>query len=435
MAQTTAPWLATMREITGTKEEPGSGDNPVILAFAKYIGDKYPEYAAYARGYTHDSIAWCGLTMAYVMAKNNIKPVKEFLWADNWRKFGHKLTTPVPGAVLTFSRTGGNHVTLYESTDGDYYVCRGGNQSDMVNTTRIAKERCTGIMWPEEQVRPAVVPTVTPATKQIGITATVFGGKDDPNPSAYGGVVNGRELGVALPYRFIGPRPKVRVYRNGKSVDCPIVDVGPWNTHDAYWEKGRRPQAESGTDTSNRVTNGAGIDLTPATAEVLGLSGKGKVDWEFAVPKVDKGPTTGEQAAKGTVIAGAAAGAAHGANAGWGMLEWSIFVACAVTAIAIVFLVFNRIQKGKWLWQSSTGEVSQEQSLPSHPLSERYLEQVSGHLEGSLVASQATLSPRRSGPSQRQKLLAKLSRKTQRQTRSSKPSKRRKASKSLRKRT
>jgi len=117
------------------------------------------------------------------------------------------------------------------------------------------------------------------------IIATKFGGKDDFNTSAYDGhVISDEELGVALPHRFKErPLPRVRVFLGGKTVDCNIVDVGPWNTNDPYWENDERPQAESGIDLRGRVTNGAGIDLTPAAADAIGLPGKGKVDWEFIV--------------------------------------------------------------------------------------------------------------------------------------------------------
>jgi len=118
--------------------------------------------------------------------------------------------------------------------------------------------------------------------RQTGIVATVFGGPSDPNKSAYADRwISDDELGVALPARFSGERPLVRVIYNGKSVVASVVDVGPWNTNDPYWERGARPQAESGTDRQGRPTNRAGIDLTPAAARAIGLPGKGRVDWEF----------------------------------------------------------------------------------------------------------------------------------------------------------
>ena len=51
----------------------------------------------------------------------------------------------------------------------------------------------------------------------------------------------------------------------------PVLDVGPWNTHDdAYVFNGARPQAESGVDTRGRPTNGSGIDLSDLVYKTLG---------------------------------------------------------------------------------------------------------------------------------------------------------------------
>ena len=120
---------------------------------------------------------------------------------------------------------------------------------------------------------------------QKDIVATVFGGVEDYNVSAYDEdvVLNDSDLYIALPDRFEGERPNVKVYNRetGKEAVAEIWDVGPWNIDDPYWDKDTRPQAESGTDMSGRTTNGAGIDLSPALAELLGVDGMGKVDWEF----------------------------------------------------------------------------------------------------------------------------------------------------------
>jgi N-acetylmuramoyl-L-alanine amidase len=126
-------------------------------------------------------------------------------------------------------------------------------------------------------------PTIPP--NQCGITATVFGGASDYNVSAYDEdkVLNDTDLYIALPDRFEGERPRVRVYNrsNGVSVVAEIWDVGPWNTNDPYWTTGARPQAETGTDMDGEKTNKAGIDLSPALASRLGIDGMGTVDWEF----------------------------------------------------------------------------------------------------------------------------------------------------------
>jgi N-acetylmuramoyl-L-alanine amidase len=117
-----------------------------------------------------------------------------------------------------------------------------------------------------------------------GITCTVFGGAGDPNDSAYDGHrITDTELGCALPFKWRNvepPRVIVRNLANGKEVFANVVDVGPWNTNDVDYVLGdERPQAETGTDTTGRPTNKAGIDLTPGAAKAIGIEGKGTVSW------------------------------------------------------------------------------------------------------------------------------------------------------------
>lgn len=151
-----APWLDVMKEITGTKEVPGSGDNQEILGWASYIAGKFPDMADYCALYKHDETAWCGLTVAYCMARCDIRPIfgatdtDKFLWANAWRQFGVAVDSPMPGDVLTFRwSNGSNHVALYDhETPGDQYAARGGNQSDAVNVTMFPMNACTSIRRP-----------------------------------------------------------------------------------------------------------------------------------------------------------------------------------------------------------------------------------------------------------------------------------------------
>lgn len=122
------------------------------------------------------------------------------------------------------------------------------------------------------------------------VVATVFGGRGNPEPSAYENrMITDDELGVALPLRFKGERPRIRVINraNGKEAVGEIVDVGPWYIDDPYWETpGKRPLAETeriairGVNKGRR-TNRAGIDLTQGLARMIGIKGMGYVDWEF----------------------------------------------------------------------------------------------------------------------------------------------------------
>jgi len=134
---------------------------------------------------------------------------------------------------------------------------------------------------PPAPAKPVATPAAPAPYRNMGIIATVFGGNADYETSAYTGHrIDDTILGVALPAHM--PGAEVRAFANGKSVVADVVDIGPWNTNDPYWEAHARPQAESGTDMRGRHTNKAGIDLTPATARALGIDGKGVVDWEFA---------------------------------------------------------------------------------------------------------------------------------------------------------
>ena len=129
---------------------------------------------------------------------------------------------------------------------------------------------------------------------QRNIICTVFGGKGNPEKSAYEDrLITDDEFGVALPLRFQGDRPQVDVINaaNGKRVTCEIVDVGPWVTNDDYWRTASRPIAEQCWQTNKpltsgpnkgRIPNGAGIDITNGAAREIGISGKGRVHWAFA---------------------------------------------------------------------------------------------------------------------------------------------------------
>src|SRR5262245_47738777 len=131
-----------MRTITGTTEEPGSGDNPKILAMADYIAKKFPDMADYCDQYQHDDTPWCGLTEAFCMAFAALRRPYDpedapgrFLWALAWSEDANliHLARPRLGCIVVMERAGGGHVTTYEGDAGSSISCRGGNQSDAVN--------------------------------------------------------------------------------------------------------------------------------------------------------------------------------------------------------------------------------------------------------------------------------------------------------------
>jgi hypothetical protein len=127
------------------------------------------------------------------------------------------------------------------------------------------------------------------------IAATEFGGGDEAGmDSAYDGKVNPDKPEVSLPARVDAAHRGVRVMHvaTGRSVVCRVNDVGPWNKTDDYWARGERPRAEAQMRDRTPAENGevpsndAGIDLTPAVYDALGIAGpvntrQTHVDWEF----------------------------------------------------------------------------------------------------------------------------------------------------------
>lgn len=85
---------------------------------------------------------------------------------------------------------------------------------------------------------------------------------------------------VALPHpRALGRTVEVR-YRE-RAVVVPVLDVGPWNVDDAYWERDARPASERGKGAFRRPVNTAGIDLSDPVFAELGLTDNDYVEWRF----------------------------------------------------------------------------------------------------------------------------------------------------------
>jgi uncharacterized protein (TIGR02594 family) len=141
-------WLTAARRYIGTQEIPGKRSNPVIMGWAKRAGGWIASY------FKDDDIPWCALFVEAVLADVGLKGTAS-LAARSYEKWGVKLAQPALGAVLTFVRNGGGHVGFYVGGNATAYRVLGGNQSNSVNETWIAKSRCTGIRWPKGEPLPA----------------------------------------------------------------------------------------------------------------------------------------------------------------------------------------------------------------------------------------------------------------------------------------
>lgn len=143
------PWYEEAKRYQGLTEVAGSGNNRTIIGWAKKLGGWVADY------YAADSIPWCGLAMAnWISTTLPDEPLPgNPLSALAWSKFGIACE-PQPGAILTFSRDGGGHVGFYVSEDADYFHVLGGNQSNKVNVTKVAKSRLKASRWPKTAPAP-----------------------------------------------------------------------------------------------------------------------------------------------------------------------------------------------------------------------------------------------------------------------------------------
>lgn len=143
------PWYSEAARLQGVTEVAGSKSNSTILGWATAIGGWVASY------FDDDDIPWCGLFAAHCIgATLPDEPLPSNpLGALNWSTFGIACE-PQPGAILTFSRDGGGHVGFYVSEDADYFHVLGGNQSNKVNVTKVAKSRHKATRWPKTAPAP-----------------------------------------------------------------------------------------------------------------------------------------------------------------------------------------------------------------------------------------------------------------------------------------
>lgn len=144
----TIPWVDTAYSLIGTQEKPGQGSNEAILGWAEDLE---------ITSYNDDDIPWCGLFVAHCVGSQmpeEVLPANP-LGARKWQHFGHEVS-PRLGAIMVFWRGSPNgwkgHVGFYWAEDDDAYHILGGNQSNSVSVTRIAKNRLITARWPDTGV-------------------------------------------------------------------------------------------------------------------------------------------------------------------------------------------------------------------------------------------------------------------------------------------
>ncbi|MFC0710169.1 TIGR02594 family protein [Azorhizophilus paspali] len=138
------PWFEEARSLLGTKEILGHSNNPIILDWAEQLDIKYPA----------DEVPWCGLFVAHCIGATLPQEIlpRNPLGARQWETFGAR-TEPRFGAIMVFWRlskdSGKGHIGFYVGEDDTAYQILGGNQSDKVCLTWVAKNRLTSARWPK----------------------------------------------------------------------------------------------------------------------------------------------------------------------------------------------------------------------------------------------------------------------------------------------
>ncbi|KMW56988.1 Cell wall-associated hydrolases (invasion-associated proteins) [Candidatus Rhodobacter oscarellae] len=100
-------------------------------------------------------VPWCGAFVATCLRHwdSDIAIPENPLGARNWGKFGQPCK-PQFGAILTFwrgSKSGWKgHVGFYHGEDATHFHVLGGNQSNAVTVSRIAKSRLLTARWPND---------------------------------------------------------------------------------------------------------------------------------------------------------------------------------------------------------------------------------------------------------------------------------------------
>lgn len=151
-------WLAAARRHLGLRELPGPGSNPEIVEWAKAEGGWVAEY------YKGDDIPWCALFVCHCLREAGVQDPATLAAAD-FAAWGQPLArgAVAPGAVLVFKRPGGGHVGFYVGERPDAYRVLGGNQSDAVTETWVARERLYAVRWPGEVAAPVPRPVLLAA--------------------------------------------------------------------------------------------------------------------------------------------------------------------------------------------------------------------------------------------------------------------------------
>lgn len=136
--ETKTPWLEIAKKELGQKEISGSSDNARIVEY----------HSATTLKATDDETPWCSSFVSWCLEKSGIVSTKN-AWARSYLNWGKKITDPVEGCVVVFSRgDSSGHVAFFIKDHGNEIEVLGGNQSNKVCYDRYPKSRLLGYRMP-----------------------------------------------------------------------------------------------------------------------------------------------------------------------------------------------------------------------------------------------------------------------------------------------
>jgi uncharacterized protein (TIGR02594 family) len=130
------PWMPIARGELGVSRFSGTPDNPRIV---EYLRSTTLDHASASQ----DETFWCSAFTNWCVEKAGLAGT-DSAWARNWLKWGKKLTEPVEGCIVVYSRGDGGHVGFFISQTSTTIQTLGGNQGDAVTIAGQERSRLLG---------------------------------------------------------------------------------------------------------------------------------------------------------------------------------------------------------------------------------------------------------------------------------------------------
>lgn len=157
-------WLQLAREQLGVREIAGAEHNAEILSWWETIKLRIRD----------DETPYCAAFVGAMLERAGVASTRSAA-ARSYVKWGARLTFPVVGCVVIFSRppsTWSGHVGFVVGTDkSDNIVTLGANQSNTVSIAPFKRDRVLGYRWPLEAGYPHATPLDLPRIDTAAATS------------------------------------------------------------------------------------------------------------------------------------------------------------------------------------------------------------------------------------------------------------------------